>query len=98
MLVQNKSKRKYVHTSLDKQYRLILLELKPQEIKDIPDEIAKTWVKSGEVIEYAEPAKAKELEAENQKLKDELKKLKETKPATKKTTAKKSTKSKTTKK
>lgn len=80
MLVKNNSKRNYVHSKLDEQYRLILLTLRPQEIKEIPDNVAKSWIKSGDVEEYVDPQIAKKeqkkIEQENKALKKELQKLK----------------------
>ena len=38
---------------------VVMIELKPKQVKDIPDEVAHQWLLSGEVREYVEPAKAK---------------------------------------
>lgn len=83
MKLQNKSKRTYVHSYLNDKFALTILDLKPGEIKDIPDNIAKSWLKSNEIVEYVAPQEAKALEDENAKLKKELKKLKETKKTNK---------------
>lgn len=95
MKLKNNSKRNYVHSYLDENANLIMLILKPNEVKDIPDDVAKTWLKGRDVVEYVDPNQARiekeKLEAENAKLKAELeaqkKEEKETKP--KKTSKKK---------
>lgn len=80
MRVYNKSSRKYQHSEFDKDNKLITIELLPKTDAEIPDEIAKKWLKTGEVVEYVKPedAKAKqaELEEEIAKLKAENEKLK----------------------
>lgn len=80
MRVYNKSSRKYQHSEFDKDNKLITIELPPKTDAEIPDKIAKKWLKTGEVIEYVKPedAKAKqaELEEEIAKLKAENEKLK----------------------
>ena len=76
MKVQNISKRSYCHADLGEDCRAKLLILKPNEIKDVPDKVAESWLKSGEVIEYVAPADAKKLQAELDKLKAENAKLK----------------------
>lgn len=80
MKLQNKSKRSYVHSYLDKNYKLVLLQLKPNEVKEIPDDIAKVWLKSGEVVQFVAPQEVKNLEDENAKLKAELEALKKAQP------------------
>lgn len=103
MLLKNNSKRSYTHSQLDSEYKLLVLTLKPGEVKEIPDNIAKSWLKSGEVVEYADPQKAKQeqekIQKENEALKKELEKLKKdcdksNTTKTKKTTKKASNKSK----
>lgn len=79
MKVLNKSKRMYVHSVLNERKQPVLLMLKPGEHKDVPDEIAKQWIRTGEVIKYADPEDVEELKAEIERLKkekslDELKK------------------------
>lgn len=80
MRVYNKSSRKYQHSEFDKDNKLVTIELLPKTDAEIPDEIAKKWLKTGEVVEYVKPedAKAKqaELEEEIAKLKAENEKLK----------------------
>lgn len=89
MKLKNNSKRNYVHSYLDENANLTMLVLKPNEVKDIPDDVAKTWLKGRDVIEYVDPNQARiekeKLEAENAKLKAELEaqkkeEKKETKP------------------
>lgn len=89
MKLKNNSKRNYVHSYLDENANLIMLILKPNEVKDIPDDVAKTWLKGRDVVEYVDPNQARiekeKLEAENAKLKAELEaqkkeEKKETKP------------------
>lgn len=77
MKVKNIAKHNYCHAKLDKNYKLELLVLVPNEVKDVPDEIAKSWIKTGEVIEYIEPKDMKKIEKENEKLKQELEKFKQ---------------------
>lgn len=80
MRVYNKSSRKYQHSEFNKDNKLVTIELLPKTDAEIPDEIAKKWLKTGEVVEYVKPedAKAKqaELEEEIAKLKAENEKLK----------------------
>lgn len=81
MRLENMSKRKYQHSYLDKNKHIVILELAPGQNKEIPDNIAKQWLKTGEVREYADPkeaqAKEEKLKAENEALKKELQALKE---------------------
>lgn len=78
MRVQNKSKRMYVHSVLNERKQAVMLILRPGENMEVPDEIAKQWLKSGEVIKYADPdevetlkAKLAELEAKQAEDKEE---------------------------
>lgn len=96
MKLKNNSKRNYVHSYLDENANLTMLVLKPNEVKDVPDDVAKTWLKGRDIVEYVDPNQARiekeKLEAENAKLKAELEaqkkeEKKETKP--KKTSKKK---------
>ena len=88
MRLYNKSSRIYQHTEMDENNKLIVINLKPKTDAEIPDNIAKLWLKTGEVVEYVKPAEAKakqaELEEENAKLKAEIKKLKKQTAKTKK--------------
>lgn len=79
MKVKNISKHRYCHARLDEKYSLQMLILKPNEVQDVPDEVAKNWLKTGEVIEFVEPKEAKKLVDENAALKKELEKLKQQK-------------------
>lgn len=86
MRVQNNSKRTYQHTTLDKDKKIVTLNLYPGENLEVPDDIAELWLKTGEVIEYVDPQEAKKtaeaaakkqaaLEDENAKLKEQIAKL-----------------------
>ena len=80
MILENLSKRTYQHSFFDDNGRLQFVNLKPHTRADIPEEVAKQWLKSAEVREYVAPedAKAKEkaLIAEIEQLKAENEKLK----------------------
>lgn len=76
MKLQNNTKHSFVHSYFDEQFKLVILQLRPKEIKEIPDEVAKSWLKSKGVVEYVAPQDVKSLEDENAKLKEELEKLK----------------------
>lgn len=80
MLLENKSKRKYVHSYLDENAKLKIIVLEPNKHCEIPDDVAKSWLKSKEIKEYVNPEEArkakKALEDENAKLKAELEKIK----------------------
>lgn len=93
MRVYNKSSRTYQHSEMDKNNKLVVINLHPKTDAEIPDDIAKKWLKTGEVVEYVKPEEAKakqaELEAENAKLKAEIEALKKTKPGEAKATKKK---------
>lgn len=92
MRLENKSERTFQHSYFNKDNKLVILDLKPNENKEIPDDIAAIWLATKEVVEYIDPAIAKAqqqaLEDENAKLKAELDKLKtaakEDKPVAKK--------------
>lgn len=88
MLIQNKSNHPLQHSEYSKDFKLKIIEIKAGEVKEIDDSIAQKWLKSGLVAEYVEPKAAKEekdeLLKEIEKLKAENKKLKESKPKTKK--------------
>ena len=92
MKIQNKAKHAFQHSYMDAKQVLQIIEIQPGEVKDIPEEVAKVWLKMDDVVEFVEPKEAKALEDENAKLKAELEKLKKPvakKPAAKKTAAKK---------
>lgn len=84
MRVYNKSSRMYQHTYFDAKNVFHAINLRPKTDAEIPDEIAKKWLKTGEVVEYVKPEEAKakqaKLEEENAKLKAELEALKKSKP------------------
>lgn len=77
MRVQNKSKRMFVHSVLNAKKQAELLTLSPGENKEIPDEVAKQWLKSGEVIKYADPEEIEKLKAELAELKSKKEDKKE---------------------
>ena len=83
MKLQNKSKYVFQHTYFDDKMDLVKVEIGVGEVKDIDDEIAKIWLKTGEIVEFIDPKQAKEekdeLLKEVEKLKAENKKLKNTK-------------------
>lgn len=80
MLVENKGKRTFQHVELDEKKQIKTISLLPGAHLEVPDNVAKLWLETGEVIEYADPvevkAKQSDLEAENAKLREELEKLK----------------------
>lgn len=84
MRVYNKSSRMYQHTYCDDKNVFHAINLRPKTDAEIPDDIAKKWLKTGEVVEYVRPEEAKAKEAalaeENAKLKAELEALKKAKP------------------
>ena len=81
MKVFNKSKRIYQESNIDKNGNIKFVNLLPNTCLEVDDKIAQKWLKTGEVVEYAEPedvkAKEDELKAEIEKLKAENAKLKE---------------------
>ena len=87
MKLHNKAKHAFQHSVADEIEGVKIIEIGAGEIKDIPEEIAKVWLKTGEVVEFVEPKQAKALEDENAKLKAELDAIKKT--TTKKTAKKK---------
>lgn len=96
MKVKNNSKRRYVHSYMDEAMRLKMLILEPKAVMDVPDEVAKTWIKGRDVVEYVDPNQARiekeKLEAENAKLKAELEAQKKEEKLTKPKQTKKSSK------
>lgn len=87
MKIHNKSNNPFQHSYFDEKMELVSIEIGAGEIKEIDDEIAKVWLKTGKVVEYIAPveAKAKEdaLKAEIEKLKAENAKLKDSKKSKK---------------
>lgn len=92
MRVHNKSKNNFQHSFLNEKNELVVINLEAGQIAEVDDEIAKIWLKTGKVVEFVEPAAAKEekeeLLAEIEKLKAENKKLKAEKPKAAKTAKK----------
>lgn len=80
MLVENKSKRMYVHSILNSKRQAEMLILNPGEHAEIPDEVALQWIKTGEVIKYADPVAVEKEKAAKEKevaaLKAEIERLK----------------------
>ena len=72
MRIENISKRSFQHSAIDANKRVLVLTLNPGENKEIPDEIAEQWLKSGEVRQYVKP---EDVKAKEEKLKAELVKL-----------------------
>lgn len=95
MILKNNTKRKYVHSFFDENYKLQMLVLKPQSILEVPEEVATSWLKVAGIEEYIAPEKVKEekekllkqveqLKKENAQLKnDKDNKPKTSKPKTK---------------
>lgn len=83
MKLKNNSKRNYVHSYLDENANLTMLVLKPNEVKDIPDDVAKTWLKGRDIVEYVNPEdvrkKEEQLKKENAELKKALEEAKKSK-------------------
>ena len=84
MKIQNKSRRTYQHSELNKEGKLVIIDIKPGEIKEIDDRIAKIWINTGDVVEYADPKEQAQLQDENAKLKAEIAALKKDKKPAKK--------------
>lgn len=63
MRVQNISKRKYVHSVLNEKRQAVMLILEPGQNLEVPDKVAEQWLKSGEVIKYADPDEVETLKA-----------------------------------
>ena len=71
MRVENKCKHAFCHSILNEKMQVEMIILKPGENKDVPDEVAKQWLKTGDVIEYADPAELSKVKAELEALKAE---------------------------
>lgn len=80
MKLHNKAKHAFQHSIADEIEGVKIIEIGAGEVKDIPEDIAKIWLKTGEVVEFIEPKEAKALENENAKLKAELEAIKKTAP------------------
>lgn len=61
--IKNVSTRTYMHLNYI---------CKPEQIMEIPQEIADIWFKGGEIVKYAAPEDAEKLKAENEVLKARL--------------------------
>lgn len=79
MKIKNISKQRYCHSKLDENYRLEILTVEPNETKEVPNNVAEIWLKTGDIVQYVEPKEVKQLENENEALKKELEQLKNTK-------------------
>lgn len=77
MKIENKSGHGLSHIVVDDKNKKTTYFCKNGEYVEVPDEIAKLWLKIDGVKEYADPA-------ELQKLKEEIAELKETKKSKKK--------------
>lgn len=78
MKVKNIDKRSYSYSVMDKDCKLNVTVIRPNEVKEVSKEIAESWLKTGKVVEYVEPADVKSLEKEIEQLKAENNKLKGT--------------------
>lgn len=83
MKLHNISNHPLQHSYLDEKMKLVSIEIKADEVKDIEEEIAKVWLKTGAVVEFVAPEDAKALNKEIEKLKAENAKLKVSKPKAK---------------
>lgn len=87
MKLHNKSNHPFQHSYLDEKMELVSVEIKAGEVKEINDDIAKIWLKTGEIVEFVAPedlkAKEAELNKKIEKLEEENAKLKVSKPKTK---------------
>lgn len=61
--VKNESTRTYMHLDII---------CKPNQVMNVPQEVADIWLKGGEIVKYAEPEDAEKLKAENEALKAKL--------------------------
>lgn len=73
MRVQNISKRKYVHSILNERRQAEMIILHPGEALEVPDIVAEQWIKTGEVVKYADPDEVEKLKAELEELKAQKK-------------------------
>lgn len=74
MLLKNNTKSKFVHSYFNENYKLQMLILEPKRTLEVPEDVAKSWLKVPGIEEYIEPSKIKEKE---EKLIKEIEKLKE---------------------
>lgn len=75
MKLHNKSGHAFQHSHYDKNFNLVIVEIKAGEVKEIDDEIAKKWLATGQVVEYVAPQEARALEDENKELKAKIAEL-----------------------
>lgn len=76
MLIKNVSKRRYMHAVFDENNEQTIISINPEETKEVDDNIAKLWLKTGEVVKVDDGSKDDEiarLKAENEKLKAQAK-------------------------
>lgn len=81
MKVENKCKHAFCHSILNEKMQVEMIILKPGEHKDVPDEVAKQWLKTGDVIEYADPEELAKVKAELEAMKSKKEESKEAAPA-----------------
>lgn len=77
MKVENKCKHAFCHSILNEKMQVEMIILKPGEHKDVPDEVAKQWIKTGDVIEYADPEELAKVKAELEAMKSKKEESKE---------------------
>lgn len=61
--IKNVSTRTYMHLDII---------CKPNQVMNIPQDVADIWLKGGEIVKYAEPEDTEKLKAENEALKAKL--------------------------
>ncbi len=69
MRVQNKCKHAFVHSVLNDKRQPEMIILRPGENREVPDEVAEQWLKTGDVIKYADPDELTKVKAELEELK-----------------------------
>lgn len=76
--VKNNSKHLYSHsvkeTNKDGKVTIKDYFLQPQGVLDVPEEVAKIWFKTNDIVEFVEPEEAKAKEKKIQKEKEALEK------------------------
>lgn len=77
MKVENKCKHAFCHSVLNEKMQVEMIILKPGEHKDVPDEVAKQWLKTGDIIEYADPEELAKVKAELEAMKSKKEESKE---------------------
>lgn len=71
MKIENKSGHALSHIIIGKDNKKITYFVKNEGILEVPDDVAKLWLKIKGVKEYADPAELKKLQEENARLKAE---------------------------